>query len=226
MRSTVILEPPKPVSHWLLRCGAAAGPLFVTVFVAEGARRPDYRPLRHPVSSLALGSRGWVQMTNFAMAGTLYLAGAAGLVRTRDRLLGTRFGPALFGAVGLGLLGSAAFPTDPVSDYPPGTPDAPTEQTTNMTMHGIAALPIFLGIPAAALACARPCRRSGDPTWALYSAVTGMSMLAHRGARGCGVQSNIKARQHRRPAPTHRDCDRVRLAHSTLNTSPLNHSRH
>ena len=72
-------------------------------------------------------------------AGTLYLAGAAGVIHTRDPLLGTRLGPALFGGVGLGLLGSAAFSTDSVSSYPPGTLYAPTEQTTTMTIHGIAA---------------------------------------------------------------------------------------
>ena len=170
-----------------LLCGAVAGPLFVTVFVVEGARRPDYKPLRHPVSSLALGSRGWVQVTNFAAAGTLYLAGAAGLLRARDPVLGPRLGPALLGGVGLGLLGSAAFTTDPISGYPPGTPDAPTEQTTNMTMHGLAALPIFLGIPAAALIYARRFRRSGNPAWGLYSAATGVSMLATMGLAGAGL---------------------------------------
>jgi len=173
-------------THGLLCCSTIAGPLFVTVFVAEGAQRPDYKPLRHPVSSLALGSRGWVQVANFAVAGTLYLAGAAGLNRTRDPLLGARLGPTLFSAVGLGLLGSAAFRTDPVSGYPPGTPDTPAEQSTNMTLHGIAALPIFVGIPAAALAYARRFHRSGNPTWALYSAATGVSMLTTMGLAGAG----------------------------------------
>ncbi len=186
MTSAVIVEPLKPLSDGLLCAGAAAGPLFVTVFVLEGARRPDYKPLRHPVSSLALGPRAWVQRTNFAAAGALYLAGAAGLRRARDPLLGARLGPALFAGVGLGLLGSAAFCTDPVSGYPPGTPDIPTEQTTNMTVHGIAALPIFLGIPAATFAYARRFHRSGNPAWALYSAATGVPMLATMGLAGAG----------------------------------------
>jgi heme A synthase len=186
MTPAVTADPPKPATHGLLCCSAAAGPLFVTVFVVEGAQRPDYKPLRHPVSSLALGPRGWVQIANFAVAGTLYLAGAAGLIRTRGPLLGTRLAPALFGGVGLGLLGSAAFSTDPVSDYPPGTPDTPTEQTTTMTVHGIAALPIFLGMPAAAFAYARRFHRSGNPTWALYSGATGVSMLATMGLAGAG----------------------------------------
>jgi hypothetical protein len=48
----------------LLRCGMIAGPAFVAVFLAEGAARDGYRPLRHPVSSLALGPRGWIQAGN------------------------------------------------------------------------------------------------------------------------------------------------------------------
>lgn len=177
MTSAVTIEPLKPASHRLLCCGAAAGPLFVTVFVLEGARRPDYEPLRHPVSSLALGSRGWVQVTNFAAAGTLYLAGATGLLRARDPLLGSRLGPALFVGVGLGLLGSAAFCTDPVSGYPAGTPDAPSEPTATGAMHNIAALPIFLGIPAAALAFAWRSHQAGRRGWGRYSAATGVSTL-------------------------------------------------
>jgi hypothetical protein len=186
MTPAALVAPPKPATHALLCSGAVAGPLFVTVFFVEGARRPDYKPLRHPVSALALGSRGCVQVANFAVAGTLYLAGAAGLIRTRDPLLGTRLGPALLGGVGLGLLGSAAFSTDPVSGYPPGTPDTPTAQTTTMAVHGIAALPIFLGIPAAAFVYARRFHRSDNPTWALYSAATGVSMLATVGLAGAG----------------------------------------
>jgi hypothetical protein len=67
-----------------LRCGLVAGPAFVIVFSADGATRPGYRPLRHPVSSLSLGPRGWVQVTNFAVTGALYLAAAAGLARAAD----------------------------------------------------------------------------------------------------------------------------------------------
>jgi len=43
----------------LLACGAIAGPLVVVAFVVEGATRAHYDPLRHPVSSLALGDSGW-----------------------------------------------------------------------------------------------------------------------------------------------------------------------
>src|ERR1700733_3253474 len=72
----------------LLRCGLWAGPVFTAVFLAEGTAREDYRQLRHPVSSLALGPRGWVQTANFVVTGTLFLAGAAGLRLAGDRMAG------------------------------------------------------------------------------------------------------------------------------------------
>lgn len=185
MTSAINIEPLSPATPRLLCCSTAAGPLFVAVFIVEGARRPDYNPLRHPVSSLAIGSQGWVQTINFAAAGTLYLAGATGFRCARDSLLGSRLGPALFGAVGLGLLGSAAFCTDPVSGYPPGTPDSPKPTATG-AMHNIAAVPIFLGIPAIALSCAWRFQRAGGRGWGRYSAATGLLMLIGTALFGAG----------------------------------------
>jgi hypothetical protein len=86
----------------LLYCGLAAGPVFVATFLAEGAAREGYRPSRHPVSSLALGPRGQVQAANFAVTGTLVLAGAAGLGHAADPALSSRAGRALIGAAGAG----------------------------------------------------------------------------------------------------------------------------
>jgi hypothetical protein len=48
-----------------------AGPLFFLVFTVAGLVRPDYDPLRHPVSSLEFGPTGWVQALNFIVTGTL-----------------------------------------------------------------------------------------------------------------------------------------------------------
>ena len=85
---------PQGWTRGLLRCGLAAGPVFVAVFLVEGTVRDGYRPLRHPVSSLALGSRGWIQAGSSAVAGTLFLAGAAGLARVGDPVSGGRAAPA------------------------------------------------------------------------------------------------------------------------------------
>jgi Protein of unknown function (DUF998) len=162
----------------LLRCGVAAGPVFIAAFLVEGAVRDGYRPLRHPVSSLALGSRGWIQTGNFAVAGTLFLAGAAGLARAGDPAASRRAAPALIGAAGAGLIGAALFPTDPVSGYPPQTPDALTGPSRTGTAHNVAAVPVFFGLPAAALASGWRSWRAGQRRFGLYSAGTAVTMLA------------------------------------------------
>ncbi|HUC25156.1 MAG TPA: DUF998 domain-containing protein [Streptosporangiaceae bacterium] len=180
---------PGPRQEWtrgLLRCGVMAGPIFVAVFLLEGAVRDGYRPLRHPVSSLALGRRGWIQTANFAVAGALFLAGAAGLARAGDRVASGRVAPALVGAAGAGLIGAAAFNTDPVSGYPPGTPDALTQPSRAGTAHNLAAVPVFVGLPAAALACGWRSWRAGQHRFGLYSAGTAVTMLTTMALAGAG----------------------------------------
>jgi hypothetical protein len=177
---------PRESTRRLLRYGDAAGPVFAAVFLLEGAMRDSYRPLRHPVSSLALGPRGWIQTANFAVAGTLFLAGAAGLTRAGEAVASDRAAPALIGAAGEGLIASAVFTTDPVSGYPPGTPEALTHPSRTGTAHNLAAIPVFVGLPAAALAYGWQSWRSGQRRFGLYSAASGLTMLTTMGLAGAG----------------------------------------
>jgi hypothetical protein len=171
----------------LLRCGMWAGPAFTATFLAEGAARDGYRPLRHPVSSLALGPRGWIQTANFAVTGTLFLAGAAGLRLAGDRLAGGRAAPVLVAAAGAGLIAAAAFPTDPVGGYPPGTPDMPAKVSRVGTAHNLAAIPVFIGLPTAAACYGWQSWRAGQPPGlAIYCAATAVTMPATMAVAGAG----------------------------------------
>lgn len=173
-----------------LRGGLIAGPVFVATFVIDGATRDGYRPARHPVSSLALGSRGWLQTANFAVAGALYFAGAAGLVRVHDPAMSKRLGPALIAAAAAGIAAAAAFPTDPVSGYPLGTPDTPSEPSASGMTHDLVSVPTFLGLPAAAAVYSWRFARSGELMWAGYSACTTASMLAAFGLSAAGFNQS------------------------------------
>ncbi|MGH3404831.1 MAG: DUF998 domain-containing protein, partial [Streptosporangiaceae bacterium] len=82
------------------------------------------------------------------------------------------------GAAGAGLLASASFVTDPVSGYPPGTPDALGHPSRTGTIHNLSAVPVFLGLPAAAVASGWRSRRGGQRGFGLYSAGTVVVMLA------------------------------------------------
>lgn len=188
------------LTRWLLRCGLVAGPLFVAAFSVDGAVRPGYRPLRHPVSSLSLGPHGRRQVTNFAITGALYFAGAVGLSRAADSVAadsvaatGAKGGLAGVSAAGLaavGLIGAAVFPTDPVSGYPPGSPDVPQRPSRAGMAHNLLSAPVFLGIPVAAFAASARAVRKGRPGWGLYCAGSATSMLATMGAAGAGFNQS------------------------------------
>lgn len=165
----------------LLGCGLAAGPLFLGVSAVEGARRPGYRALRHPVSSLALGTDNTVQVANFAVGGTLCLAFAAGLARVRTPAF-PRSGSRLVALTAAGLLACGAFPADPVNGYPPGTPPTPVRMTPAGYAHLAASSAIMLGVPLTMAEHARYAWRRGDRRWAGFSAaataLTGASFAA------------------------------------------------
>jgi hypothetical protein len=170
----------------LLRCGMWAGPVFPATFLAEGAVRDGYQPMRLPVSSLALGPRGWIQTANFTVAGVLCLAGAAGLRLASDRLASSRTGPVMVAAAGAGLIGSAAFRTDPVGGYPPGTPDMPARLSRTGSAHNLTAVPVFLGLSAAAAAYSRRSWQAGQPGFAVYCIATAVTIPVTAALAGAG----------------------------------------
>ena len=163
----------------LLAGGVLAGPLFTLGWAVEGATRPGYDPLRHPVSSLELGDFGWTQRANFLVAGGLTLASAVGLRRALPPPGGSTWGPLLVGAHAIGLLGAGIFVTDPVSGYPPGTPGRLQGYgSVHAALHDLFSVGTFVGLPAACLVFARHFAGRGQRGWAVYSAATGLVFLA------------------------------------------------
>ncbi|WP_371405002.1 DUF998 domain-containing protein [Kribbella sp. NBC_00662] len=152
----------------LLACGLVAGPLFVVVFLLEGAfKGSGYDVFRHPVSSLALGAGGWVQVVNFLVAGVLTVTFAVGVWRS-----GYRAGAVLIGVWGIGLLGAGVFTTDPVSGFPLGTP-ATSDYTTSGALHDGFSLPAFLALFVAQLVLSRGNGRK----WLTYSLLSATAYL-------------------------------------------------
>ena len=154
----------------LLWCGVVGPAFFVVSFLVQGALRPAYDPLRHPVSSLSLGGgAAWVQSATFLVTGLLVIAFAVGLGRAGCG----RWTPILIGLVGLGLLGAGVFTSDPINGYPPGTP-IPAPRTLPGILHDQFSTPVFTALPAACLVMARRFGRQGARRWRAYS-------ISHRG---------------------------------------------
>ncbi|HMB25631.1 MAG TPA: DUF998 domain-containing protein [Anaerolineales bacterium] len=167
----------------LLLCGAVAGPLFIVTFSIEGATRANYSALRHPVSSLALGSLGWMQVINFVVTGLLFIACALGLWRT---LQPGRWKSLLIGLLGISLIGAGLFATDPVNGYPPGTPHLLTGSTSQGRIHDLFGVLTFLGLPITCLVFCFGFLRARKYGWAAYSVFSAATMLVFFVLAGMG----------------------------------------
>ncbi|MFY1687385.1 DUF998 domain-containing protein [Plantactinospora sp. WMMB782] len=172
------MSPPR-LTRVLLWCGVVGPPLFVLVFLVDGATRAGYDPTYHPVSALSLGPRGWIQITNFVLAGLLVLGFAVGLRRALRPGRADLWAPLAVGVFGLGLLLSGVFVMDPAHGYPPGAPLDGIATSLPGVLHDNFGIVVFGSLPVACFVLAR--RSAGRPTgraWVGYDLLTGLAGLA------------------------------------------------
>ncbi|GIJ24232.1 DUF998 domain-containing protein [Micromonospora lutea] len=140
-------------SDWLLLAGALAGPVFFASAVAQMLTREGYDITRHPISQLATGSLGWIQITTFVLAGLGGLALAAGIRRTLTEGTGWRVLPIFVGIFGAGLVAAGVFTMDPEYGFPVGTPEGPVDEMSwHSIAHSTAAAVAFTALAIAAIA--------------------------------------------------------------------------
>lgn len=162
----------------LLDCGVIAGPIFVATFLIQSVTRDGFDLGHHPISLLSVGDLGWIQITNFIVAGVLSLAFAAGVRRTLLDGRGVTWGPRLLGVFGVGLIAGGVFVPDPGLGYPAGTPDAvPDDLTWHAILHAAAPPVAFLALIAACVVYARRFIADDEPRWAYASLMTAAACL-------------------------------------------------
>lgn len=161
----------------LLLCGAIAGPLFLFTVLIQDYSVPDFNPRVHLLSQLSLGEWGWVQITNFVLAGVLNLLYAAGLWRRLHPGRAGTWGPIFIGAYGLGLIVVGVFRTDPSNGFPPGT-STPSGPSWHGAIHALGGLFIFLFLAAALLVFVRFFLARKEWGWVFYCLASAVVFLA------------------------------------------------
>jgi len=174
----------------LLLAGSAAAPVFTASFAIQQSLREDYDPRRYPVSSLALGPGGGQQAATFAVTGGLLALGAAGLGDVPAGAEEPHAVVVMLAGAAVGLLASAVFTTDPIGGYPPGTAVITEPRTREGLAHDMSAVPVFLGLPVAAVVSGVAAARSGRWAWAAYSGVAAAATVVGlvRSSGGFGHQ--------------------------------------
>lgn len=161
----------------LLACGVAAGPVFVTVTVAQILGRRGFDLRRHGISLLSLGDRGWLQIANFVLAGALSFAFAGGVHRV---LAGERSGtaaPVLISGYGLGLVVTGLFLVDPGEGFPPGTPSGSPLLSWHGAVHAVAPPAAFGALAGTCVLFAGRFARNGRPGWSAFSLLTAVAAV-------------------------------------------------
>jgi hypothetical membrane protein len=165
-------DPAVATTRSLLGWGVVAGPLFVTVSLAQALRRDGFDLRRHAWSVLENGQLGWIQSTNFVLTGAMVVACAVGL----RRATGARWASRLLAGFGVGTALAGVFTADPVAGFPAGTTSAA------VSWHGMLHLAFaglgFLGMIAACLILARRFGAEGRRGWAVSARITGLVFLA------------------------------------------------
>jgi len=88
--------------------------------IALHALRPDYELASHMISDYAVGRLGWLMVAFFLLWSVGILLFSASLLLSGPSSAARKFGAFLLGVTSVGLLVSAAYPTDL-----PGAPDTP-----------------------------------------------------------------------------------------------------
>jgi hypothetical protein len=181
-------------SRWavtpLLYFGVVAGPLFTVVAVIEMLTRSGFDLRRHDLSLLSNGSLGWIQISNFILAGVLTSAAALGMRRVLRSGRGRTWAPILIAIYGLGYIGAGVFVADPMNGFPPGTPNGlPTSASWHSWMHLISGSIGFIALIAGCFTLARRFSGQGRRGWMAFSVATGIVVLAAVVGISSGSQS-------------------------------------
>lgn len=129
--------------------------LFVSVFTVYGWLYPGYSPTRMFVSELSLGPYGWVQILNFVLTGALILAFGVGLSAHFSTGAASRTGPALIQGIGVSLIASGPFTTDPSAMF--------GQSSIQGVVHGVFGAIVFTFAPISCFVFYRRFRH--DPFW-------------------------------------------------------------
>ncbi|MBQ0906892.1 DUF998 domain-containing protein [Micromonospora sp. U21] len=176
-----------PTTLLLLRCGVAAGPVFLAVGAAQGLARDGFDFGRNAISQLSLGAWGWIQVVNFVITAVLLIAGATGLRRALPDGSARRWAPPLVGAFGGTFLVAAIFPADPGAGFPDG-PQAPATALSGPgAVHMVAASLGFMALCVAFVVLARPFAVAGHHGWALVCRIVPVVVLAGLAASSATV---------------------------------------
>lgn len=135
----------------LLTAAAIAGPLFYLSSAVQALVRPGFDLRVHPLSQLATGDLGWIQVLTFVLAGLGVLGLAVAHRRVVTDGVGSRVVPVFLGIFGAAFAVAGGFPMDPQNGFPIGAPEGSVDMSWHAVAHSAAAVLSFVALAAACI---------------------------------------------------------------------------
>jgi hypothetical protein len=166
-------------NKWLILCGSIAGMFFTFSWIIQGVLRVGYNPMMAPVSSLAIGPVGWIQIATFFITGVLIILFAYGLwkVSISEYKGVSKWGPILLLVSGIGLIGAGCFTTDTTSGYPEAKAIVDDNSSFSGPIHKLFAGLLFMGLLLACFVFTNYFTVKQQQKWKIYSLLSGILFL-------------------------------------------------
>lgn len=163
----------------LLACGAVAGPVYVTVTMAQALTRDGFDLRRHRFTVLTTGDLGWIHQSNMLLVGVLTVLLAVGVRQMVRTGRGAVWGPRLLGLYGVAYIFGGVLTADPVAGFPPGTTPELVQTTWQGAVQNASRGAGSLVLIAASLVIAGWFAAEGHRGWAwFYGAAIPMVFVA------------------------------------------------
>jgi hypothetical protein len=159
----------------LLVCGAVAGPVYVTVALAQALTRDGFDLARHRFTALTGGDLGWVHRSNMVLVGVLTVLFAVGLARVLRTGRGATWGPRLLGLFGAAYVVGGALTADPAAGFPPGAAEV-VRTTWQGALQNASRGASTVLLVATALVMATQAATSGHRGWAWFHGLYGAAV--------------------------------------------------
>jgi hypothetical protein len=163
----------------LLACGAVAGPLYVTVTLAQAVTREGFDLKHHRFTLLTTGDLGWIHQSNMLLVGVLTVLLAVGLRQVLGTGRGAVWAPRLLALFGVAYIIGGLLTSDPVAGFPLGTTPEMVRTTWQGVVQNESRGASSLLLIATSLVIARWFAAEGSRGWAwFYGAAIPLVFLA------------------------------------------------
>ena len=174
------------LASWAGMTGSA---LFVTVFTIEGWLRPGYDWRSTFISELSIGPRGWIQILNFIILGSLFLVFTRGVAAEFRDGKASKWGPILLAIIGFSFLVSGPLVTDVA-----GTPR--DQMSLQGIFHGIFGALVFSLSPVSVFVFRRRFREDANwqhlQAWTLIAGIiTTIALIIFTASAKQPIQPNV-----------------------------------